>query len=1087
MNKRYRLALDLGTASSCLAVIEIDRDSNFKNLLMVDDVILSEPIEHTKNGMVTSNSIRRACRLARRQIRNRKSRLKKIAHVFKLLRVTAADVKVIKNSDVYELRVKAQKGKISLAEFCRVCFYLAKHRGYKGDLKEGDIKKRIAQTEALLNDEKSFAEVMLERKISAAKNNAPWYKTDDAGTFIYRKDVENEFETAFRKQAEFYPELNQEYTIVNENYFADLKGKTSAAFFDILHSTIFYQRPIKWKLDSVGKCSLAKDKFRTSTGQLAFQKYRIAKKLSDLRLVNRKDPSDARCLTKEEMRKIFDFVCTNDKMYSKINTYPLYKVYSLIDVDKKLYRFNFETSLDDGSTAAALKGLSTNRVFRDCGVFDEWNALAYEVQECVIEFLTNVTKFADIQENTDGNIREQIQKLTKNIPNYEYWLDNVFDFIKLLKNKEVFYSADFKLEHGRASYCSEVLQKLTDYLLDGGQEFEFIEKFYPNKPQNGILRTVKELQKDNSLLNNPVITRVLMQLERQLKNVISKYGNPTEVIVELARDLKHSLKDRSILETQNKNTEKDRIRAVKDLENQKVVPSNYNIEKWLLWKENGGICPYCGKSLNSGKAFSPETEIDHIIPRAWGGANTYSNKVLCCTKCNKEKGDSTPYLWSLKAGVKINFNYTEMLAKKLYKKMSKKDEDNDPLKSIYASQAIKNQKALNLLNENNSDDFKKHFSDRQKHQTAWLTKVVLDWLKDICNDVKPSFGELTAYIRQRYGFANILPEVRLIEQKDLYKKSGGKIDNTAQWKKIFLERLKYKDIENISPDAKDAEVLLNIKNTFAIYCKELDKSPNQIDKDENKFAHFMSELRTRSELIFDKRCDHRHHIVDAVVIGLCNQRVVQKANEYAKINGSLYKANEIGERFEPFQCKKAHENLFPLRLKEELKQRLLHYVPWHKPDRDPSGELFKQNAYNIKEKNNVKRFVSRVNIDDVLAEGEKYIEAVVAEEYTKKLMLQALQNGEKRIFINGNQVKKIRVFYKNNSLVEYGDKDIELKMSNGGKKYYQNSGYACTDFDKNTGKRIEVIPYWKYLKIKEIPIPDNVVRVFKNDIIYHEK
>ena len=485
----YRIGLDVGTSSLGFSVFRIDDNRNAEELLMIDEVIFGEPVE--PKTMVTSNSIRRSHRLARRQISNRKKRLKKIAHVFNMLNVGLSDIKKLQNSDVYELRVKAQNEKISLAEFCRVCFYLAKHRGYKGDLKEGDIKKRIAQTEALLSNEKSFAEVMLERKKAAAKTNEPWYKTHEKGTFIYRKDVENEFETAFRKQAEFYPELNQEYPIANENYFADLKGRKSASFFDILHSAIFYQRPIKWKLDSVGKCSLEKDKFRTSTGQLAFQKYRIAKKLSDLRLVCRKKARaavsesdelqlfpaeedekqfDTRSLTKEEMRKIFDFVCANDEMYSKTYTYPLSKVYSLIDVDKKLYRFNFETSLDDGSTAAALKGLSTNRVFRDCGVFDEWSALASDVQECVIEFLTNVTKFADIQENTDENIREQAKKLLQNIPHSDEVFKNAVDFILLLKQKEVFYSADFKLEHGRASYCREVLEKLTEYLLDGGQE-----------------------------------------------------------------------------------------------------------------------------------------------------------------------------------------------------------------------------------------------------------------------------------------------------------------------------------------------------------------------------------------------------------------------------------------------------------------------------------------------------------------------------------------------------------------------------------------------------------------------------------------
>lgn len=1082
----YRIGLDVGTSSLGISVFRIDDKRNAKELLMIDEVIFGEPVE--PKTMVTSNSIRRAHRLARRQISNRKKRLKKIAHVFRLLNVFLNDIKNIQNSDIYELRVKALKEKISLAEFCRVCFYLAKHRGYKGDLKEGDIKKRIALTESLLSEEKSLAEIMFERKKAAAQTNEPWYKTHEAGTFIYRKNVEDEFEAAFRKQQEFYPELSKEYPIANENYFPDLKGKTSAAFFEILHSAVFYQRPIKWKLDSVGKCALEKDKFRASTGQLAFQRYRIAKKLSDLRLVCRKKSfapvsqedelqlfpaaaentsSDSRSLTKEEMRKIFDFVCQNDDAYSKTNTYPLSKIYSLIDVDKKVYRFNFETSLDDGSSAAAIKGLSSNRIFRDCGVFDEWNNLADNVKECVIEFLTNVTKFADIQENTDGNIREQAKRLLQNIAPADDVFVQALDFILMLKNKEVFYSADFKLEHGRASYCREVLEKLTEYLLDGGQEFEFIEKFYPVQERAvGALRPVSEIQ-----IGNPVIDRALVQLERQIKYIIKTFGgNPAEIIIELSRDMKNSLEERGRMENCNKNTELKRSKIAEELKAFGIIGSSRNIERYLLWKElDNGKCPYCGKVVISQEmAFSPQTEVDHIIPQGAGGANTYSNKVLCCKDCNLQKNKRTPFIWSQDENSRIDFDWTEKFAKILFTKKS--------ANNMYEDKKILQKKAFNLTTENSLQELTAGFADRQNAQTAWIGKIVLDWLKDICSDVQPSFGKLTAYMRQNFGFATIIPEVRLMEHKELYN-TIGKTINKKRWHKVFLSHLNLTDIKCLPEEGPERELLETIKEEFDVYCKQLENTPAQADTEEEKFTRFVADMRSNVELTFDKRSDYRHHIVDAVVIGLCNLRIVQAANTYAAVNGSLNKRDRNGRKFKP-------ENLYDGNLREELKYRLLHYVPWHKPDHFPSGELFLQTAYNVKEKDGVKRLVKRANIEEVFAEGAKYIETVVAEEYTKKLMLQALQNGEKNISINGNKVKKVKVFYKKKSLIEFTDKDIELDAVNGGKKYYQNSGYACTDFDKTTGKRLDLIPLWKYLKIKNSPIPENVERIFINDMLY---
>lgn len=41
-------------------------------------------------------------------------------------------------------------------------------------------------------------------------------------------------------------------------------------------------------------------------------------------------------------------------------------------------------------------------------------------------------------------------------------------------------------------------------------------------------------------------------------------------------------------------------------------------------------CAYCGRSA---------TTVDHVVPRADGGATGWLNLVACCQRCNQRKGD----------------------------------------------------------------------------------------------------------------------------------------------------------------------------------------------------------------------------------------------------------------------------------------------------------------------------------------------------------------------------------------------------------------------------------------------------------------
>lgn len=62
-------------------------------------------------------------------------------------------------------------------------------------------------------------------------------------------------------------------------------------------------------------------------------------------------------------------------------------------------------------------------------------------------------------------------------------------------------------------------------------------------------------------------------------------------------------------------------------------------KKWKkLYKASVSFtCPYCLQQFPLSEATK-----DHALPRNRGGQTTEENIVLCCAKCNHEKGALTP-------------------------------------------------------------------------------------------------------------------------------------------------------------------------------------------------------------------------------------------------------------------------------------------------------------------------------------------------------------------------------------------------------------------------------------------------------------
>lgn len=79
------------------------------------------------------------------------------------------------------------------------------------------------------------------------------------------------------------------------------------------------------------------------------------------------------------------------------------------------------------------------------------------------------------------------------------------------------------------------------------------------------------------------------------------------------------------------------------------------------WSRNGVFqrdaytCAYCGIGLGQvqrGRVVTKQTfTIDHVVPRAKGGKNTWGNTVCACATCNNRKADKLPN----EAGMKLRW------------------------------------------------------------------------------------------------------------------------------------------------------------------------------------------------------------------------------------------------------------------------------------------------------------------------------------------------------------------------------------------------------------------------------------------------
>ncbi len=422
-------------------------------------------------------------------------------------------------------------------------------------------------------------------------------------------------------------------------------------------------------------------------------------------------------------------------------------------------------------------------------------------------------------------------------------------------------------------------------------------------------------------LRNPIVEQVVTETLRVVKDIWLKYGNGakdffSEIHVELGREMKQTKDERADATkriTENENTNL-RIKALlaemvndssvenvrpfspmqqeilkiyeegvlhSDIEIEEDIlkisktaqPSPSDLKRYKLWLEQKYKSPYTGKIIPLNKLFTPEYEIEHIIPQSRYFDDSFSNKVICEAAVNKLKDNNLGLEFIKKfQGQQVvlgSFNngifYPTSSPVQTVKIFSVTAYD-EFVKQHYAKDRSKRTKLL-------LEDIPEKMIARQMNDTRYISKFISGLLSNIVrsdnNDdgvnsknLIPFNGKITSELKNDWGLNDV-------------------------WNDLILPRF---------------ERMNQITNSTHFtawnerYQKHLPTVPIEVSRNFQK-----------------KRIDHRHHALDALVIACATKDHVNLLNnESAKSDTKrydlkrklmsfekvLYKHPQTGERIE---------------------------------------------------------------------------------------------------------------------------------------------------------------------------------------------
>lgn len=173
-----------------------------------------------------------------------------------------------------------------------------------------------------------------------------------------------------------------------------------------------------------------------------------------------------------------------------------------------------------------------------------------------------------------------------------------------------------------------------------------IDKLYHPSAIEAYPKTEKELgNPEISSIKNPVFNKAMHQIKQLVNELIKNelVNKDTEVNIEVAGEINSASYRRAFAQWQKDQEDikvwaKDEIQKLYKAECGKDInPSDDEITKFILWKEQNHHCLYTSKSISICEFLGGETiyDIEHTIPRSKFNDNSVINKTLTNADFNR--------------------------------------------------------------------------------------------------------------------------------------------------------------------------------------------------------------------------------------------------------------------------------------------------------------------------------------------------------------------------------------------------------------------------------------------------------------------
>lgn len=776
----FRWAFDLGTTSIGWAVFRIkptdENNNSFRpTALLKAGVRIFSDGRNPKDGssLAVTRRAARAMRRRRDRLLKRKARMMNLLVHYGFFPAHAKDRKVLESYNPYDLRKEGLERALTPGEFARALFHINQRRGFKSNRKtdkadndSGALKQAISalrqemlEQQALLpaGQTMTIGRLLWQRKqeklpLRARYRETP-YITDDGkkrinksyDLYIDRQMIADEFDALWTKQAEFNPEL------FNEEARADLRD------------ALLFQR--KLRPVQPGRCTLIPDEPRAALALPSTQRFRIYQEANNLRLLNNSDLHQTP-LTKEQRDKVIDALERSNKCTFK----QLHKLLGLSGT----MQFNLEDA-----KRTELKGNSTTAILAKPEHFGSaWHQFDHVLQDEIVEQLVteeNEGKLvAWLQERTGidaeaaykianvalpegyGNLSQKA--LRRILP--ELLQCDIKDGVTCVRNiyKAVVAAGfqshsdlgiDFDFQDDEVAFTREYVVETTGEIK---HQAIFKQLPYYGRALRRHVAFAKEHPRNEEerygKIANPTVHIGLNQLRKVVNALLRKYGHPTEIVVELARDLKQSREQRleemrRQADNQKKNTAiRQQIADILNISEERV--RYHDIEKWRLWEElnlyNAAdrCCPYSGKQISAHMLLTDQVEIEHILPFSQTLDDSRNNKTVALREANRVKGNRTP--WQ----ARDDFAQQGWLFEDIERRAS------------VMPKAKRYRFAPDGYEQWLQTD--KDFLARALNDTRYLSRIAKEYLTLICpsNGVRVIPGRMTAMLRRRLGLNDVL-------------------------------------------------------------------------------------------------------------------------------------------------------------------------------------------------------------------------------------------------------------------------------------------------------------------------------------------